>query len=1010
MRSKAVAWALTKPFSIGMASVKLLLFISLSLAISSLNAQIQIGQDIDGEASGGSGCSVSLSADGQFLAIGAKRNDDYGFSAGQVIVYQNISGTWLQVGQDINGESGDMLGFSVSLSADGNTVAVGAPGNDGNGDYTGRVRVYQNIAGTWQQIGQDIDGEAANDWSGWFVSLSADGNIVAIGTPNNDGNGYDAGHVRVYQYFSGTWQQIGQDIDGEYIGDQSGRAVSLSADGSTVAIGTHFNYSNGYDAGHVRVYQNMSGTWQQIGQDIDGGGDNDRLGSSVSLSADGQILAIGASGNYAGHVRVYQNISGAWQQIGQDIDGEAANDQSGSSVSLSADGSTVAIGATRNCGSGINAGHVRLYQNMSGTWQQIGQDIDGEASGDLSGFSVSLSADGNTVAVGAPNNDDNGSIAGHVRVYALKGVIGRIYNDLNDNCIADATEPGLAGRGVNINPGNYTLQTSDNGNWSIDSLPIGSYTVTVDTSGNWSPTCPISQTFSVTNPVGITVAPSFGFINTQPCAEPNVSVNMPFMRPGFSNQNIYVNVCNDYTATGTLLDAYVDLELDSLIFVDNASLGYSDLGENSYRFNLGDINPGQCIDFSLSCTVSAQAMLGRTLCMQANLYPADSCVFDTIPANPPGDFTPCDLPWDKSSLSVEGWCSNDSIFFSITNTAETANGDMQCYSPVRLFIDGEYQWLDSIMLTAQETFIYAFLGDGRTWRLEADQHPLHPGNSHPNATVEACGDLDQWTSGLVNILPMDDADAIVDIFCGVVTGSYDPNDKSATPTGVGAEHKVLPNVPLEYMIRFQNTGTDTAFTVVITDTLDTDLDIFSVQSGASSHDYSFRIQGPRVLEWTFANIMLPDSNVNEAASHGFVSFTVNQNPNLANDVEINNTANIYFDFNEPIITNTTSHIIDRNIIVDDLFLGSENSLKGNALNTNFVAYPNPTTGEVEIRLDKIYTKVTAKVSDLTGRVISRHRYQNTNSLQLNIEAPSGMFFVEIITEGTHRTLLKLIKE
>ncbi|MBN2667608.1 MAG: T9SS type A sorting domain-containing protein, partial [Bacteroidales bacterium] len=710
-------------------------------------------------------------------------------------------------------------------------------------------------------------------------------------------------------------------------------------------------------------------------------------------------------------VRVYYNNSGTWQQIGQDIDGEAAGDRSGWSVSLSADGNTITIGAKGNSGNGTEAGHVRVYKNNSDTWYQIAQDIDGEAAGDNSGSSVSLSADGNLAAIGAIYNDGNGTDStGHVRVFALKGFFGKIYNDINDNCIADATEPGLAGRGVYITPGNYTLQTNEMGIWQIDSLLSGSYTVTVDTSGNWLPTCPISQTFTVTDPEGITVAPSFGFISIQPCAGPNVSVNMPFMRWGFSNQQIYVQVCNDYIATGALLDAYVDLELDSLISVDNASLGYADLGENSYRFNLGDINLGQCVAFSLSSTLSTEAILGQTLCMQANLYPADSCIFDTIPANPPGDFTPCDLPWDKSSLSLEGWCSNDSIFFSITNTGEVGEGDMQCYSPVRLLIDGEYQWLDSIMLAAQETFIYAFLGDGRTWRLEADQHPLHPGNSHPNATVEACGDLDQWTAGLVTILPMDDADPIVDIYCGEVTGSYDPNDKSAIPTGVGAEHKVLPNVPLEYMIRFQNTGTDTAFTVVITDTLDTDLNIFSVHSGASSHDYSFRIQGPRVLEWTFENIMLPDSNVNEAGSHGFVSFTVDQNPNLADDVEINNTANIYFDFNEPIITNTTSHIIDRNIGGGTIILGSENNLKANAVNTSIVAYPNPTTGELEIRLDKSYANVTAKVTDLTGRTISRHHFQDTQSLQLNIKAPSGMFFVELITDGNNRSLIKLIKE
>ena len=408
----------------------------------------------------------------------------------------------------------------------------------------------------------------------------------------------------------------------------------------------------------------------------------------------------------------------------------------------------------------------------------------------------------------------------------------------------------------------------------------------------------------------------------------------------------------------------------------------------------------------VACSLSVDAVLGQSLCMQANLYPADSCVFDTIPANPPLDFTPCNLPWDKSSISVEGWCSNDSIFFSITNTGD----DMQCYSPVRLLIDGEYQWLDSIMLNGQETEVLAFVGDGRTWRLEVDQHPLHPGNSHPNATVEACGDISGWTPDLVNILPMDDADPIVDIFCGVVRGSYDPNDKAAYPTGVGATHKVLPNNQFEYIIRFQNTGTDTAFTVVITDTLDIDLDIFSVRSGASSHDYSFRIYGQRVLEWTFENIMLPDSNVNEPASNGFVSFTVDQNRDLADGVEINNTANIYFDFNEAIITNTTSHIIDRNIAGGAFIVSSENMELTNTVNANFIAYPNPTTGKVEISLNKTYSNVMVKVTDVIGSVISTHQYQNASNLHLDVDALSGIYFIEIVTDGNEKTVLKLIKE
>ena len=120
------------------------------------------------------------------------------------------------------------------------------------------------------QIGTDIDGEAAADISGYSVSLSSDGNVLAIGGIYNDGNGTSSGHVRVYSTNSGVWTQIGADIDGESANDSSGFGLSLSADGSTVAIGAYLNDGNGTDSGHVRVYKNIADVWTQIGADIDG--------------------------------------------------------------------------------------------------------------------------------------------------------------------------------------------------------------------------------------------------------------------------------------------------------------------------------------------------------------------------------------------------------------------------------------------------------------------------------------------------------------------------------------------------------------------------------------------------------------------------------------------------------------------------------------------------------------------------------------------------------------------
>ena len=139
-----------------------------------------------------------------------------------------IKPKWEQLGNTIPGEAlGNYSGQSVSLSSDGKTVAIGAPYNDNdNGDNSGNVRVFKlnenENEKIWEQLGEDIDGEAANDNSGYSVSLSSNGNIVAIGATNNNDNGIDSGHVRVYKYVEGSWNKLGEDIYGEAADDRSG--------------------------------------------------------------------------------------------------------------------------------------------------------------------------------------------------------------------------------------------------------------------------------------------------------------------------------------------------------------------------------------------------------------------------------------------------------------------------------------------------------------------------------------------------------------------------------------------------------------------------------------------------------------------------------------------------------------------------------------------------------------------------------------------------------------------
>ncbi len=396
-------------------------------------AQVQIGQDIDAEAQFDFfGFSTSMSSDGQIVAIGAPFNDSNGSNSGHVRVLENQDGTWVQIGEDIVGENaGDNTGRSVSLSADGNIIAIGAEKNDENGFNSGHVRIFENQNGNWVQLGEDINGQEAIDLFGTSVSLSEDGNTVAVGAPGNDG-----GYVKVFSYQEGAWIQIGENIQGEGNFDQSGVSISLSSNGNVLAIGAEFNSDNGIEAGHARIFENQNDSWVQIGEDIDGTSAGDFFGKALALSGDGSTIAVSSGGNAsnltdAGYVQVFENQNSTWVQVGNDIIGEAEGDiylSSSNSLALSAGGNILAIGARHNDGNGESSGHVRIFSNTDGVWEQIGEDIDGEAEGDQSGHSVAFSSSGDFIAIGARDNEGTGPDAGHVRVFGLSEFVSTTSN------------------------------------------------------------------------------------------------------------------------------------------------------------------------------------------------------------------------------------------------------------------------------------------------------------------------------------------------------------------------------------------------------------------------------------------------------------------------------------------------------------------------------------------------------------------------------------------------------
>mgnify|MGYP001619212316 CR=1 FL=1 len=425
--------------------------------------------------------------------------------------------------------------------------------------------------------------------------------------------------------------------------------------------------------------------------------------------------------------------------------------------------------------------------------------------------------------------------------------------------------------------------------------------------------------------------------------------------------------------------ALVEIEFDPYLQVDSASISWaSTSGSNSFYFNVGTVQPFESGSFDVYLTVDCDStVLGQTHCSEAHILPDSLCL-------------PPDPNWDGASIEVSATCEGDSVRFTLDNIGFGNMAqplDFLVIEDVLVGFQGQFQLPGG----ADTTFVFA--SDGNTLRLEADQSAGHPGNSKPCVAVEGCGG---FSPGFVVQYPLDDADLSVDADCRENTGSFDPNDKQAAPQGYGNQHFIEPNTDLEYLIRFQNTGTDTAFTVLIRDTLSAWLDPRTVEPGASRHPYQFEVYSTGILKFTFQNILLPDSNANEPASHGFVKFRVKQRRDNPVGTLITNHAAIYFDFNAPIVTNQTYHNVATNFIAIDPSSASTEADGGAAAQVK--VYPNPFDETAWFELENVAgSGFRFRLFDVTGSPM-REEFFSQNRFRFQRDGlHSGVYFFRIET-------------
>jgi uncharacterized repeat protein (TIGR01451 family) len=432
------------------------------------------------------------------------------------------------------------------------------------------------------------------------------------------------------------------------------------------------------------------------------------------------------------------------------------------------------------------------------------------------------------------------------------------------------------------------------------------------------------------------------------------------------NNTVYLNYCNIGSETAD--SAWAEVELDPHLRILSAQLPYDSIGPRLFRFQLGPVQPEACGQFQFTVHVDCDStVLGQTHCILAHAWPDTLCA----PVN----------GWSGANIEAEAHCIGDStVRLILRNTGTGASGMLEY-----IIIE------DDIVLTQGdniyeigEEIVIERPAQGRTWRIESQQEPGHPFSNLAIAFTEGCDGFNSL--GFINQFSTNTVRPAWDRFCLENTGSYDPNDKQGFPLGHGSDQRIRPGQDLEYMIRFQNTGTDTAFTVVVRDTLSAWLDAASVRPGASSHPYTWELSGQGVLTFRFNNILLPDSNTNLAASQGFVSFHIQQQPEVPLGTQILNEAAIYFDFNLPVITNQTRHTVGLEV------KSGTHDLPPASLSDAVLISPNPVEQSAVFRLrEGAFQQHLLTITDALGRTVRQSRLTGSHHVFDRKNLPSGVY-------------------
>lgn len=460
---------------------------------------------------------------------------------------------------------------------------------------------------------------------------------------------------------------------------------------------------------------------------------------------------------------------------------------------------------------------------------------------------------------------------------------GRVYYDTLKNCTPDSADILLTNWKVEATSTTQSFMTFTDsaGDYRFE-LPPNGYVVQVVKPNDLWDHCPGQENVLVNikknEPA---ICADFGFVADSLCGRPEVQIITRRFR---RCRESFIDIIYSNSGTEVIKDAELMIQLDSILELVKSTTPYQNLGNDNYLFEVGDINPGEVRTEKLEVKVACNNVRGgRSVCVKAELQPIDKCEASSL----------------RGLITTSAECKDDSVFLIIKNEGE----DMIQERRYWIVEEDLIMFMKRFQLDSGKTITEKYLAEGKTFHIVAENNPNHR-VPKSIAGIEGCTGLDSTFSvGFLTQFKLSQPKGNVATDCGVVTGPYDPNDKKSLPAGLGDKKEIFDDQSIDYMVRFQNTGSDTAFNVVITDSLDRNLDWSTIEFISSSHPAHLRVDNG-VLICSFTNIMLPDSNVNFDASQGYVLYSAKPQENLRPGTTILNNADIFFDFEAPVRTNT----------------------------------------------------------------------------------------------------------